>query len=111
MLVCSPLLQLRLSDCDLTSKSTRAAPLLCLLLLAAGGGDEGMLTLRRGDVCFSVLAAECERTSDGGGGSISTCLCSSCIKVGMIRLGSARLAVGAVSEMCSLHPPSRKRRH
>ena len=51
MLVCSPLLQLRVSDRDLTSAPTGAGPTFCFLLLDTCGGDDGMRTLCLGGVC------------------------------------------------------------
>ena len=115
MLVCSPLLQLRLIDCDLLSLLTRVAAVLCRLLLllgAGGGGEDGMLTLRLGDVCCLALPVDSERSSNGADGSTIAGFSVSCNSVGMIRLGGVRLSVYRERLACSsLAPPKRKRRH
>ena len=75
-----------------------------------------MLTIRLGDVCGSGPLTDCERASKGGCGSVSVDFCTSCTRVGIMRLGSPHWTVGTASTFSSasslvVAAPSRKRRH
>ena len=90
MLLCSPLLQLRLTECDRLLHSTCIVAVFRLLLLGGGGGDDGMIAVRRlGDACCPALPVDCERSASGADGSMIAELSDS-QSVGMIRRGSVR---------------------